>query len=184
MKLKVLFIFGLAVSSMSFSAGAHPVHWPSESIGIVTGLCHPLSDLGHILTMLALGFCASRFNRRAVRILPLTFVALMLIGGGLNISEIDIADADNIVSGLTLILLLLLIAKQSLASFYWLAIAMVLALFHGYVHAFDIWLEDQFAYTVGFSLSTWLLMQLGIGLRSIGEWLKRKMRDICANFGF
>lgn len=159
-------MLSLAVLAQPIVAAAHPMHWASESIGFFSGLSHPLTGSDHIITMLAVGFWLSQTSRHTTKILPFVFMALMLIGCGLSIIPIEIAHAENIMNLSALFLGLMLATGYKASSLTATLIVGNLALFHGYVHAYDIWLDvDGLSYTVGFSLTTLALIAMGIAIR-------------------
>lgn len=156
----------LVILAQPIVATAHPTHWASESIGFFSGMSHPLTGYDHIITMLSVGFWLSQANRHATKILPFTFIALMLIGCGLSIIPIEIAHAEHVMNLSALLLGLMLASGYKVSSLTATLLVGNLALFHGYVHAYDIWLDvDGLAYTVGFSLTTLALIAMGIAMR-------------------
>lgn len=166
-KTRYIQILSLAVMALPIVAEAHPFHWASESIGFLSGLLHPLSSSDHIITMLIVSFWISQANRSATMITSLIFAALMLIGGWLTLISVEIPHADNLMNLSALLLGLMLVAGYKVSSIVMALIAGNLALFHGYVHAYDIWLDSHaFAYTTGFALATMVLISAGIPLRT------------------
>lgn len=157
----------LAVTAEPMVADAHPFHWTSESVGFYDGLLHPLSASDHIITMLIVGFWLSQANRSAMVTISLAFAALLLMGGGLTLIDIEIAHAESIMNLSALILGLLMASGYKVSSWTTAIIAGNLALFHGYVHAYDIWLDNNaFAYAAGFAFGTTALILIGISLRA------------------
>lgn len=154
----------LTFSAGSVPAYAHPFHWAGEAIGFGSGLLHPFSSSDHILTMLAVGLWICRSGRgRAVVSLALSFLALLLLGGGLAVVSLEIAYAETLMYASVLVLGLLLASGLTVHWALSLPVIASVAVFHGYVHAFDIWLDaDALGYTAGFMLAT--LMQLAIGV--------------------
>lgn len=149
-------------------AEAHPLHWTSESIGFLSGLIHPLSSPDHIFIMLIVGFWISQASRLTTKIISLVFVALMLIGGGLTLIPVEIVNAEHVMNVLALTLGLMLASGYKVSSMIATFIVGNLALFHGYAHAYDIWLDrNAFSYTAGFALATVALIAVGICIRSL-----------------
>lgn len=145
---------------------AHPFHWASDSLGFAGGLIHPFTGWDHMLTMLAVGLWMSQCRGRRAYLLPLAFVALMLMGCALTLVSIEIAYAEYglVLSVLMLALLLIFANKVSMSAGS--AIIAIVALFHGYVHAYDIWLDvGALAYSAGFSVATLALILAGIAAR-------------------
>lgn len=166
-KPSVFQIVCLAAMALPSAAEAHPFHWATESIGFLSGLLHPLSASDHIITMLIVGFWISQANWSATMAISLVFAAFMLIGGGLTLIPVEIAHAESLMNLSALLLGLMLITGYKVSSVVLALIAGNLALFHGYVHAYDIWLDSHaFAYTAGFALATLVLISVGISLRT------------------
>ena len=82
MKSKSLIVAAGASALLAFVhvASAHPGHGGTS--GFAAGVRHPLSGPDHILAMIAVGLCAAQMGKRALWMLPVTFLAFM-IGGGL-----------------------------------------------------------------------------------------------------
>lgn len=175
-------ILCLAVLAQPIVAVAHPMHWASESIGFFSGMIHPLTGLDHVITMLAVGFWivqAKRY-RHAVKMLPFLFIALMLIGCGLSIIAIEIAHAESVMYLSALLLALMLATGYKVSSLTASLTVGTLALFHGYAHAYNIWLDiDALGYTLGFALTTWILILMGAAL---GFMVKRFTVKNLGNF--
>jgi urease accessory protein len=160
-------ILSLAAMLQPIAVQAHPFHWTSESIGFIDGLLHPLSASDHIITMLLVGFWISQANRSSTKIIALGFAALILIGGWLTLIPVEIAHAENLMNLSACLLGLMLVAGYKVSSVVAVLMAGNLAIFHGYVHAYDIWLDSHaFAYTAGFALATLALISVGISLRT------------------
>src|SRR5690606_34578101 len=80
-------ILALALLALT-AAFAHPGH--GETSHIMAGLAHPLSGLDHITVMVAVGLLAALKGGRALWLWPLSFVAVMLIGGALGMAQISL----------------------------------------------------------------------------------------------
>lgn len=158
---------GLALAQ-PIVAAAHPMHWTSESIGFLSGFIHPITSSDHIFTMLAVGLLVSKVSKKAICLMFLVFVTLMLIGGVLTLIPVEIDYAENVMHLSALLLGLTIISGYKVSSLIAMPLVANFALFHGYVHAYDIWLDaDAFGYTVGFALATATLILVGIGIRSL-----------------
>lgn len=165
-------LLGLASMAKPLIADAHPWHNPSEAIGFVGGMIHPLTGSDHIITLLVVGFWLARGTGWAIAALPLLFVALMIIGGGLTLIPIEIPHAENIMILSATLLGLMLLSKYKVSPLIAALVVGNLALFHGYVHAYDIWLDsDAIAYTAGFALSTLIVIAVGVSISKAFERL-------------
>ncbi|OAI07263.1 HupE/UreJ family protein [Methylomonas methanica] len=168
-------ILGLAAFLLPLYVNAHPLHGATGDVGFLSGIIHPLESFDHVLTMLAMGLWLSRSAKQTIYFMPWVFVALMLIGSSLIFMPVEIVHAENIMN-LSVLLLGLMLAFRFKASL--LIEALIVGnvmVFHGYVHAYDIWLDvDAFAYTVGFSVATVMLMATGIAANQLFNRLEDK----------
>lgn len=142
---------------------AHPLHWAAESLGFIGGLLHPVSGADHLLTMLAVGLWIAQTPGLWRGLLPLGFVVAMAIGCGLTLVSVEIpsAEAVTMVAISTLGLSLVLGARVPLG--VGLFNIGLVAVLHGYLHAYDMWLDtDAFAYSAGFALATLILLVAGV----------------------
>jgi urease accessory protein len=159
-------ILTLAALAQPWVADAHPFHWASESVGFLGGMIHPITSSEHVLTMLAIGLWTIQTGRRSAYYMPFVFVVLMLIGGGFTLIPIEIAYAENIMNLSILMLSLMLVLGFKVSSLVGVLVIGNVALFHGYVHAYDLLLDvGAVAYTAGFVLATVTLIATGIATR-------------------
>ncbi|MDD2759040.1 MAG: HupE/UreJ family protein [Methylomonas sp.] len=177
MKGKVKCVHGYAVAALAYPwvAEAHPFHWASESIGFVGGLLHPLTSLEHLLTMLVVGLWVAQMNGRTVYAMPALFAVLMMAGVGLAVFSAEIAHADIVMASSALLLLISVCLGGRLPAYLSMPIVANLAMFHGYQHAYDIWLDaDAMTYTGGFATATLILIVAGVGAGRLARWLSVK----------
>ncbi len=160
----------LAVLAQPLVANAHPLHWPTETSGLISGLIHPLNSSDHIITMLVVGLWLFQINKKSAGLLGLVFIFSMLIGCSLTLTPIEIANAENIMNASALTLGLILISGYKVSTSLALLIISNLALFHGYVHAYDIWLDkNSLPFTCGFLLSSLALILAGMTIEILIE---------------
>jgi urease accessory protein len=89
----------------------------------------------------------------------------MLIGCSLTLAPIEIAYAEKIMNAFAVLLGLVLVSGYTPPTLMTLFIISNLALFHGYVHAYDIWLDKNgFSFTLGFSLTSLALILVGMAI--------------------
>jgi urease accessory protein len=125
--------------------------------------------------MLAVGLWAVQQGGRRVWIVPLTFVAVMALGGVLPMLNIGLPFAEQGIA-LSVLLLGVLIAA-SIRLPLWLGSALVglFALWHGHAHGAEMSaLESGMAYGAGFLLATGLLHVTGIAAGYGMQSLKRE----------
>lgn len=133
--------------------------------GLANGFLHPIGGLDHILAMVAVGVLAAQLGGRALWLVPLSFVAMMVVGGFLGFGGIGVPFVEIGIAASVFVFgaLVALNAKLPVA----LASALVggLAIFHGYAHGAELpsgSAPQDFA--LGFVLATALLHAAGIGL--------------------
>src|SRR6188472_3160872 len=82
--------FALAAFTFLIAAGAAEAHTGiGSTMGFTHGFGHPFSGLDHVLAMVAVGLFAANLGGRALWLVPLSFVAMMAVGGALGISGAD-----------------------------------------------------------------------------------------------
>ena len=142
--------------------------------GFFHGLGHPMSGIDHVLAMVAVGIFAANLGGRALWAVPLTFMALMAVGGALGIAGMPLPFVE-IGIALSIVVLGLVVAVR----YEWpVAAAMTLvglfAIFHGHAHGTEMPVDASgAAYALGFVLATGLLhiagIATGVGIRGAGE---------------
>lgn len=133
--------------------------------GFEHGFLHPLTGLDHLLAMVAVGLLAARLGGRALWAVPASFLALMLVGGGLGMAGLDLPYVEIAIA----LSVVVLGGAVALGAPLPLAAAMTLAgafaLFHGHAHGSEMPESTSgFAYAAGFLAATALLHLAGIGL--------------------
>ncbi len=147
-----LTILACALPTLAY---AHPGHGAE---GLAHGLAHPFTGLDHLLAMLAVGLWAAQLGGRAAWQVPLTFVAIMALGGLLGMAALPLpfVEAGIVASLLTLGVLVATGARLPLALSA--IIAGVFALFHGHAHGAEMAPgASALAYAFGFLSATVLL---------------------------
>ena len=67
------------------AAFAHTGH--GDTAGLLHGFMHPIGGLDHVLAMVAVGVFAFVLGGRALWLVPLSFVAMMVVGFGLGVAR-------------------------------------------------------------------------------------------------
>jgi urease accessory protein len=136
-------------------AYAHPGH---EVQGFADGLAHPFTGLDHLFAMLAVGIWAAQLGGRSAWQVPLTFVAIMALGGGLGMAAIPLPFVEVGIVASLLTLGFLIAARVRLPLALSAIIAGVFALFHGQAHGAEMSPgASAMAYAFGFLSATALL---------------------------
>ncbi|MEW6123635.1 MAG: HupE/UreJ family protein [Pseudomonadota bacterium] len=146
--------------SMAFAhTGAGDAH------GLAHGFLHPFSGLDHVLAMVAVGILAWQSGGRAVWAVPLAFVGLMVVGGALGASGMDLPYVEMGIALSVVALGAAVAFGVTLPLAGAMGIAGFFALFHGHAHGAE--MPDTasgLAYGLGFVAATAALHLAGIGL--------------------
>lgn len=133
--------------------------------GFLHGFAHPLGGLDHVLTMVAVGTFAVTLGGRALWAVPLSFLAFMLVGGGLGFAGIPVPFVE---AGIALSIVVLGVAVAIRAE--WpvaaaMGLVALFATFHGHAHGTEMPLAASgLSYALGFVAASGLLHLAGIGL--------------------
>ena len=145
-------------------AHAHPGHGAATG-GIGWGLAHPFSGLDHILAMIAVGLWAVQLGKRALWVLPLTFVCSMAAGAVLGMGGVTLPFVEPAILASVIVLSALVAFAKRLPLGASAAVVAVAALFHGQAHGAEIPANAPGLLTAaGFILATALLHTLGVAL--------------------
>ena len=105
-----------------------------ETSGFAHGFMHPIGGLDHVLAMVMVGIFAFQLGGRALLLVPLTFVGVMALGGGLGVAGIPVPFVE-IGIALSVVVLGAVVALNVKAP---VAVAMgivgMFAIFHGHAH--------------------------------------------------
>lgn len=146
------------------TALAHPGHLAPGTSAAVAGALHPLTGADHLLAMLASGLLAVRIGtRRALWLVPATFVSLMLLGGVLAYAGLSLPHPEW---GISLSVIVLGMAVSMLPSVpleLGAGLVGLFALFHGHAHVAELGGQALLPYVIGFTLATLALHAVAIG---------------------
>lgn len=142
-------------------AHAHPA---GEAVhGLFTGISHPVFGLDHLAAMIAVGLWSAQLGGRAIWLAPLTFVAVMTLGGLLGMAGITFAYAETGILLSLLVLGVLIAAAIRLPTLLSVAMVGAFAFCHGHAHGAELPTEaTALTYVVGFVLATTALHLTGI----------------------
>jgi urease accessory protein len=152
----------LALALVPTLTHAHPGHG-AEISGIGWGLAHPFSGLDHILAMVAVGLWAVQLGKRALRVLPLTFVSAMAAGAALGMGGVRMPFVEPAILASIIGLGALVAFAARLPLGASAALVAVAALFHGQAHGSEMPANASGLFTAaGFILATAVLHAAGI----------------------
>ena len=140
---------------------AHP--GSEHATGFAHGFGHPLGGTDHFLAMAAVGLWAMQLGRQALWLVPATFVGVMLLGGVLGFSGIEVPFIEQGILLSVLVLGVLIAGAFKLPLAVSAAIVGVFAIFHGHAHGAEMPADmGALPYTFGFAFATALLHLIGI----------------------
>ena len=151
-------------------AMAHPGH--ELSPGMMSGVLHPLTDIGHLAAMLVAGCCATQFSRAQRWVVPIGFVLVMLLGVGMGYFQVSLGHVAVIIAAslITLLLLMMKPVRLTLSISVLLITCMGVALGYEYGSEFP-HQSGGIGYMSGFALSTAVLYVTGF---RIAKWVMKK----------
>jgi urease accessory protein len=156
---------GLSALLTSVPALASAHTGVGSTLGFAHGFAHPIGGVDHVLAMVAVGIFAANLGGRALWAVPLTFMALMAVGGGFGMAGMPLPFVE-IGIALSIVVLGLAVAIR----FEWpVAAAMALvglfAVFHGHAHGTEMPVDASgAAYALGFVIATGLLHLAGVAV--------------------
>jgi len=142
--------------------------------GILPGVAHPISGMDHVLAMVAVGLFAAHLGGRALWLVPLAFVSMMAVGGGLGMTGVSLPLVE-IVIGLSVVVVgLAITTERRLPTVGAMALVASFAVFHGHAHGAETpEAAAGWEYGMGFVLATAGLhaggISLGLLLRNMSE---------------
>ena len=151
-----------ALALMPTLAHAHPGHGAGTG-GIGWGLAHPFTGLDHILAMIAVGLWAVQLGKRALWVLPLSFVSAMAAGAALGMGGVSLPFVEPAILASVIVLGALVAFATRLPLGASAALVAVAALFHGQSHGSEMPADASgFLAAIGFVIATAMLHASGI----------------------
>lgn len=152
--------FGV-IAMLPTAASAHT--GVGTAAGFAAGFSHPIGGLDHLLAMLAVGLWAVQMGGKARWAVPAAFVALMMTGGLLGLSGIQLPYVEAGILASVLVLGILIAAGLKLPLLVSMFLVGGFAIFHGHAHGAEMPLTLSAAsYSLGFALVTALLHVMGM----------------------
>jgi urease accessory protein len=131
--------------------------------GLASGLLHPLLGIDHLFAMLAVGLWASQQKGRAMWLLPVGFVAGMLVGALLGMQGGALQLVEPGIAGSLLVLGLAIASGRQLPLAGALGVTMLFGLCHGQAHGAEMPAAvTPLLYGTGFLVTTALLHVAGV----------------------
>lgn len=126
------------------------------------GLLHPLTELDHMLAMIAIGAWSAQLGGKALYYVPCCFLAAMFAGEGAGIELWTIGKIEWLIA-LSVILLGLAICISKKISILIAGLAVgIFGFSHGYVHGVELpHASNELDYVIGFGITTAGLYLIG-----------------------
>jgi len=153
----------VALLAMTVAAQAHT--GIGGTSGFDHGFVHPFAGLDHVLAMVAVGLFAAQLGRLALWQVPLSFLALMAIGGAIGMAGVDLPFAELGIAVSVIVLGIAVAMNRHVPTAAAMALAAAFAVFHGYAHGAEMPIAAAgVIYGLGFLAATAILHGCGIGI--------------------
>ena len=157
---------GLLLLACATTASAHTGEGTVG--GLISGFLHPITGFDHLLAMVAVGIWGATLGRPLVWALPVAFPLLMVVGGVLGITGVQLPYVESGIAVSVVVLGLAIAVAWRAPVAVAIAIVAAFGVFHGYAHGAELpEAASPAGYVAGFVLSTGLLHLLGIALGTI-----------------
>mgnify|MGYP002632000852 CR=1 FL=1 len=131
--------------------------------GFAHGFSHPLGGLDHMLAMVAVGLLAVQLGSRALWLVPLSFLAMMAVGGAAGVFGIKLPLIELGIAGSVIVLGALVALQASITVTVAMGLVGFFAIFHGFAHGAEMPVNvSGFTYAAGFMTATAILHGLGM----------------------
>jgi urease accessory protein len=153
------------VAMLIATTTAHAHTGVGDTHGLVHGFAHPMGGIDHVLVMVAVGLFAAQLGGRALWLVPLSFVAMMAIGGGFGMAGVALPVAELGIVLSVVVLGVAVAARLHVPTVVAMMLVGFFALFHGHAHGAEMpSAASALVYGIGFVLGTASLHAAGIGL--------------------
>ncbi|AXO15626.1 HupE/UreJ family protein [Thalassospira indica] len=152
--------------------------------GFASGFGHPIGGLDHLLAMIAGGILASQQGGKSLWLLPVSFVAMMVVGGALGIAGVAVPFVELGIVGSVIVLGAVIALGKHMPTGAAMALVGVLAIFHGHAHGTEMPVDASgFEYGLGFALATAMLHAVGLGLGLAAQKAAEKFAPVAVRIG-
>lgn len=158
--------------------------------GFMNGFAHPIGGADHLLAMFGVGLLAAQLGGRALWFLPIAFVSMMVVGGVIGLSGVELPMVEMAIAASVLVIGALVALAVSLPLALTMCIVGAFALFHGHAHGTELpGGNAPAAYAAGFVVATSLLhcagIAFGLALANVARttWFSRAAGGLIAAIG-
>ncbi|MCL1098711.1 HupE/UreJ family protein [Shewanella gelidii] len=160
----MLRILSLLAAALLFSTPAF-AHSFEGGGGFLTGFNHPVLGFDHLLAMLSVGILSTQLGGKAIWTVPAAFIAFMLFGGVLGLTEVHVPFVETGIALSVLLLGLAVAFDKKLPLLFAMAFVGVFAIFHGHAHGVEMpALASPILYAIGFMTGTAVIHLGGVML--------------------
>ncbi len=143
-------------------APAHPGH--SHENSFTSGWAHPWTGLDHLLAMFAVGLWAWQIGKKAIWVVPASFLSLMSAGFLIGMQGYELPVTEPLILASVVVTGAALFAARKWSIALCAMIVGGFAFFHGFAHGNEMTSgANPLFYASGFLLGTLILHLLGIG---------------------
>ena len=154
-------MMGVAMPALAHTGG-------HAASGLVDGFAHPFAGLDHMLAMVAVGLFAAVLGGRALWAVPASFVSMMLVGGIMGFTGIEIPAVEAGIALSVVIFGAVLAAGVRCVISVAVMLAGMFAIFHGRAHGAEMPMEAAAGlYCLGFASATILLHGAGLAVGTV-----------------
>lgn len=154
----------LALTILLFSPALAFAHTGAgHAAGLLHGFAHPLGGVDHVLAMVAVGILAFVLGGRALVIVPLSFVAMMVVGFALGLGLVPVPSVELGIALSSVVIGAVAALGRPIPVALAAALVGIFAVFHGHAHGAE--MPDTvggLTYALGFVAATAMLHVAGI----------------------
>ncbi len=161
--MKKILVSLATLAAMASGAEAHV--GVGHTHGFIHGFMHPIGGMDHVLAMVAVGLFAAILGGRARWAVPMSFVAMMAVGGAVGIAGITVPFVEIGIALSVLVLGALVALQTKLPVAIASALVGVFAVFHGVAHGAEMPVDASgIQYALGFVAATAVLHGVGLAI--------------------
>ena len=159
----------LALMGVIFTPFAQAHSVTTDTMGLLSGVVHPLTGADHMLAAIAVGIWAAVSGGSRARSVIAVFLGMLSLGAVAGFAGASLELVEPVIALSVITLGVLIALRASLPRLVAPAVAGGFALFHGYAHAEGLTLMAGSAwYLMGLLMATSVLLATGVAL---GRWL-------------
>lgn len=134
-----------------------------DTAGFMHGFEHPIGGIDHVLAMVAVGVFAFVLGGRALLLVPLSFVAMMVVGFALGIAQVDVPFVELGIALSSVVIGAAAALGRPMPVALAAGLVGVFAIFHGHAHGAEMpETAGGITYALGFVVATAMLHATGI----------------------